>query len=78
VSLDKENFDKATALEIAAGGRLFNVVVQDEQVGKELIMNGKLRKRVTIIPLNKIEAFKASVQVQSFLARHRASLIVLP
>ncbi|KAI0086823.1 condensin complex subunit SMC2 [Irpex rosettiformis] len=56
ITLDSENYDKSTALEITAGGRLYNVVVQDEKVGKDLLQNGQLRKRVTIIPLNKISA----------------------
>ena len=43
-----------TALEITAGGKLFNVVVDSEQTGKQLLGNGKLKRRVTIIPLNKI------------------------
>jgi structural maintenance of chromosome 2 len=67
ISLDPKDFNKSTALEITAGGKLFNVVVEDEKVGKELLMNGKLKKRITIIPLNKINAFKMSAQV-SFLS----------
>ncbi|PBK71761.1 condensin complex subunit SMC2 [Armillaria solidipes] len=55
VSLDKDNYNKAAALEATAGGRLYNVVVKDEKVGKDLLTNGNLRKKVTIIPLNKIQ-----------------------
>lgn len=50
-------------MEITAGGKLYNVVVENEQVGKELLQNGKLKKRVTIIPLNKINAHKMASQV---------------
>lgn len=64
IQLEEKNFNKSTALEIAAGGRLYHVVVQDEKVGKELILNGKLRRRVTIIPLNKISPHKLSPQVK--------------
>ncbi|PPQ99377.1 hypothetical protein CVT24_009207 [Panaeolus cyanescens] len=56
ISLAQADHDKATALEIAGASKLFNVVVQDEQVGKDLITNGRLKKRVTFIPLNKIQA----------------------
>ncbi|KAH9917715.1 condensin complex subunit SMC2 [Fomitopsis serialis] len=56
VSLRQEDYNKSTALEITAGGRLYNVVVATEQVGKELLQNGRLKKRVTIIPLNKIDS----------------------
>jgi len=43
-----------TALEVVAGGKLFQVVVDNEHTGKLLLDNGKLKRRVTIIPLNKI------------------------
>ena len=59
-SLDKNQTRAGTALEICAGGRLYNVVVDSAETGSQLLQNGKLRKRVTIIPLNKIAAFKAS------------------
>lgn len=45
---------KATALEVAAGGRLYQVVVDTDSTSQSLISKGKLRKRVTILPLNKI------------------------
>ncbi|MCJ1313119.1 Structural maintenance of chromosomes protein 2 [Agyrium rufum] len=59
-TLDKDKTQAGTALEICAGGRLYNVVVDTAETGTQLLQNGKLRKRVTIIPLNKISAFKAS------------------
>ncbi|QPC78445.1 hypothetical protein HYE68_009197 [Fusarium pseudograminearum] len=61
-TLDESYTQAATALEICAGGRLYNVVVDSEVTGTQLLQRGKLRKRVTIIPLNKIAAFKASAQ----------------
>ncbi|XP_015877794.3 structural maintenance of chromosomes protein 2-2 [Ziziphus jujuba] len=45
-----------TALEVTAAGKLFNVVVDTEDTGKQLLQNGDLRRRVTIIPLNKIQS----------------------
>jgi len=42
------------ALEVCAGGRLFFVVTDNEETGKALLERGQLRRRVTIIPLNKI------------------------
>ncbi|KAK0547892.1 Structural maintenance of chromosomes protein 2 [Tilletia horrida] len=63
VKLDRENNAKyASALEVCAGGRLYNVVVEDEKVGSQLLSKGNLKKRVTLIPLNKIHAFVASAQ----------------
>ncbi|KAF5319361.1 hypothetical protein D9619_008670 [Psilocybe cf. subviscida] len=57
ISLSEEHYDKAGALEVAGGGKLWNVVVTDETVSKELIKNGGMRKRVTFIPLSKISAY---------------------
>ena len=64
IDLDKANHKSSTALEICAGGKLYNVVVQDERVGSQLLEKGRLRKRVTIIPLNKINAFRMSAEVR--------------
>ncbi|KAH6856606.1 SMC2-like protein [Chaetomium sp. MPI-CAGE-AT-0009] len=61
-TLDQQFTQAATALEICAGGRLYNVVVDTEVTGTQLLQGGRLRKRVTIIPLNKIAAFRASAQ----------------
>lgn len=55
-TLSETNFDSALALQVCAGGRLFNVVVSDQNTASQLLENGKLKKRVTIIPLNKIAA----------------------
>ncbi|KAM6495528.1 condensin complex subunit SMC2 [Amanita muscaria] len=62
ITLDKENYRASTALEIAAGGKLYQVVVEDEKTGAELLKHGQLKKRVTLIPLNKVNAFKISAQ----------------
>ncbi|KAF2149959.1 SMC2-like protein [Myriangium duriaei CBS 260.36] len=61
-TLDKEFTRAGQALEVCAGGRLYNVVVDTAETGTQLLQNGKLRKRVTIIPLNKISAFKATAE----------------
>ncbi|KAK5052647.1 hypothetical protein LTR84_002512 [Exophiala bonariae] len=61
-TLDKDKSIAGTALEICAGGRLYNVVVDSADTGTQLLQKGKLKKRVTIIPLNKISAFKASAE----------------
>jgi structural maintenance of chromosome 2 len=64
LALKPEDHGKSTALEIAAGGKLYNVVVEDERVGKDLLERGGIKKRVTLIPLNKIRAFKLSSDVR--------------
>ncbi|KAJ4291843.1 Structural maintenance of chromosomes protein 2 [Kalmusia sp. IMI 367209] len=61
-TLDKNHTHAGTALEICAGGRLYNVVVDTAETSKQLIQNGRLRKRYTVIPMNKIKAFKASAE----------------
>lgn len=55
-TLNEANLENSTALQVCAGGRLFNVVVDNEGTAADLLQHGKLRKRVTIIPLNKIAA----------------------
>ncbi|QDS69746.1 hypothetical protein FKW77_010105 [Venturia effusa] len=59
-TLNKDQLQAGTALEVCAGGRLYNVVVDQSSTGTQLLQNGKLKKRVTIIPLDKIAAFQAS------------------
>lgn len=61
-TLDEAYTRAGQALEVCAGGRLYNVVVDSAETGAQLLQNGKLRKRVTIIPLNKISAFRATAE----------------
>ncbi|XP_076267905.1 structural maintenance of chromosomes 2 [Rhynchophorus ferrugineus] len=46
----------ATALETAAGGKLYNVVVDTDETSKKLLQKGDLQNRTTFIPLNKISS----------------------
>ncbi|KAL2314879.1 Structural maintenance of chromosomes protein [Schizosaccharomyces pombe] len=62
LTLNEENYDKQTALEITAGGRLYNLIVETEKIGAQLLQKGNLKRRVTIIPLNKITSFVASAE----------------
>jgi structural maintenance of chromosome 2 len=75
VALKPEDYNKSTALEITAGGKLYNVVVQDERVGKELLERGRLKKRVTLIPLNKVEPRRVPPQVKHPLLSNTSHLI---
>ncbi|KAA8909436.1 hypothetical protein TRICI_004503 [Trichomonascus ciferrii] len=61
-TLDKKNYKGATALEVCAGGRMYHVVVDTDATASQLLQKGQLRRRVTIIPLNKISAFKVSAE----------------
>ncbi|KAJ2802035.1 Structural maintenance of chromosomes protein 2 [Coemansia helicoidea] len=56
ISIDDKNRFAAVALEITAGGKIYNVVVDSDETGALLLKNGRLKRRVTIIPLNKIAA----------------------
>ena len=42
-------------VEVAAGGKLYQVVVDSEKTGELLLKKGRLQRRVTIIPLNRIK-----------------------
>jgi len=46
----------ATALEVAARGRLFQVVVDTDGDARALLAHGGLRSRVTIVPLSRVKA----------------------
>lgn len=53
--IEVKDSQHATALEVVAGGKLFQVVVDEVITGKALLDRGKLERRVTIIPLDKIQ-----------------------
>ncbi|KAL6580577.1 Structural maintenance of chromosomes protein 2-2 [Orobanche minor] len=55
----------ALALEVVAGGKLFNIVVDTEETGKLLLGKDAVRRRVTIIPLNKIQSHPVPQKVQN-------------
>ncbi|KAF5124390.1 hypothetical protein DV452_000230 [Geotrichum candidum] len=61
-SLAEDKYEAATALEVCAGGRLYQVVVDSDVTASQLLQHGKLKRRVTIIPLNKINAYKIHPQ----------------
>lgn len=50
----------STALEVVAGGKLYQVVVDEAITGKAILDRGKLERRVTIIPLDKIRPRKVT------------------
>ncbi|EGW32796.1 uncharacterized protein SPAPADRAFT_54808 [Spathaspora passalidarum NRRL Y-27907] len=53
-NLSEGSDDKAVALQVCAGGRLYNVVVDTSDVASQLLERGQLKRRITIIPLDKI------------------------
>ena len=56
VRLDKEKTRFASGLEVTAGARLYNIVVEDEKTASVLLQQGKLARRTTFIPLGKIQS----------------------
>ena len=52
--VDVKDRKYSTALEVVAGGKLHQVVVDEAITAKALLNNGKLTRRATIIPLDKI------------------------
>jgi len=57
------------ALEIGGGGRLFNIVVENEIVSKQLIERESFGKNVTIIPNNKIRFKSVSQDTIAFASK---------
>lgn len=45
----------ALALEVAAGGKLFNIIVKDQETAKALLERGHLQKSHTFLPLDRIQ-----------------------
>ncbi|KAJ3117966.1 Structural maintenance of chromosomes protein 2 [Phlyctochytrium bullatum] len=74
----KDKFQECViALEIAAGGKLYNVVVDTEATAAELLKRGHLTRRVTFIPVNKINPNlmrKEKLQIAYDLAPGKAEL----
>ena len=60
-----EDAAASTALEVLAGGKLFNVVVDTDATGKALLAKGQLKQRVTIIPLNRVQGRTATASQQA-------------
>nr|GEX36858.1 zinc finger, CCHC-type [Tanacetum cinerariifolium] len=50
--------------EVCAGGKLFNIVVDNENTAQQIIESRDLRGRVTTIPLNRIKSKHVHPQVQ--------------
>lgn len=67
-----KNPKHSTALEVVAGGKLFQVVVDEAITGKALLSRGNLKRRVTIIPLDKITS-KGITNAANSTARSMAS-----
>ncbi|KAJ7435111.1 hypothetical protein B0H11DRAFT_2368335 [Mycena galericulata] len=70
LSLDRENYGSAQALEIASSGKLYSVVVDDEKVGKE-ILNSRLEKKVHLIPLSMSPHSPPSISASQIRPRQR-------
>ncbi|CAL6326947.1 unnamed protein product [Bathycoccus prasinos] len=68
-----------TALEVIAGGKLYQVVVDSADTGKALLERGELQKRVTIVPLDKVDGRKAhdaQVKAAEKVSNNEAKLAV--
>ncbi|XP_047354483.1 structural maintenance of chromosomes protein 2 isoform X2 [Vespa velutina] len=64
-----KNKDTAYALDVAASGKLYNVIVDTENTSKRLLQQGQLQQRVTIIPLNKINGRAMERHIIEFAER---------
>jgi len=54
IKVDADKMEFTSALQVCAEGRLYYVVVEDNKVGSDLLKNGNLRRKCTIIPLKQI------------------------
>eukprot|EP00968_Pinguiococcus_pyrenoidosus_P020950 scaffold2618_cov240-Pinguiococcus_pyrenoidosus.AAC.13 len=59
----------ASAIEMAAGGKLYQVVVDTAQTAQALLQRGQLKRRVTIIPLDKINGRVVNESTRSAAGR---------
>lgn len=66
LGLKDQHTNKALALQVCAGGRLYNVVVDNANTASALLERGQLKRRVTIIPLDKISSRSIPSGVVSF------------
>lgn len=72
-----KNSEHATALEVTAGGKLYQVVVDEAITGKALLSRGQLKRRVTIIPLDKIRSktlTNASITEANSIAKNMGAI----
>ena len=70
---DKES---AVALEVAAAGKLGQVIVDTDETSRLLLQRGALKKRTTFCPLNKIQGnsiSEARLQVAASVAKSKGS-----
>lgn len=61
--------EAALAIEVCAGGKLYNVVVDTDATASEIIGDKRVRNRVTCIPLNKIQSGSISTKVLNQIAK---------
>jgi len=73
--LKVEDESMMTAVETVAGGKLYQLVVDTVQTGKALLKKGKLKNRVTIIPLDKIKSGKLPDKAKLKQARDASSKV---
>jgi structural maintenance of chromosome 2 len=69
--IDLKDPKAALALETVAGGKMYQVVVDTAETGKALLEKGKLKTRVTVIPLNKMS--QSTLSDEKILAAQRVA-----
>lgn len=57
-TLKESESEKALAVQLSGGGKLYNIVVDDSNTASALLEKGQLRRRVTFIPLDKISTWQ--------------------
>lgn len=82
IKIDPAKLDFSTALQVCAEGRLFYVVVEDNKIASEILKNGQLKRKYTIIPIKQIQPtsiapdrIKAALKMAPGRVEHALSLV---
>ncbi|XP_055388632.1 uncharacterized protein LOC129617420 [Condylostylus longicornis] len=62
MKIKQDDLRYSTALEEAGKSRLFNIVVQDDEIAKSLLERYKQLRRITCIPMNRIKGSALSLE----------------
>lgn len=65
-NLPESSNEMAEALQTCAGGRLYHVVVDTSDAASQILERGQLKRRVTLIPLDKIKVYSIPKQTTEY------------
>ncbi|GAA5892437.1 hypothetical protein JCM6882_005616 [Rhodosporidiobolus microsporus] len=74
IDLPSQNAAAATALEIAAGGRLYNVAVRDSETVAAFIKAKTIKTKTILLPVTSLQVYKADDRRVAAARKHGAEL----